>query len=32
VAISVPRSVGQSAIELRLHRNGDVLELLRPVS
>lgn len=32
VAISVPRSVGQSAIELRLHRRGHVLELLRPVS
>lgn len=32
VAISVPRSVGQSAIELRLHRSGDVLELLRPES
>ena len=32
VAISVPRAVGQSAIELRLHRNGDVLELVRPVS
>jgi hypothetical protein len=30
--ISVPRAVGQTAIELRLHRNGDVLELLRPVS
>ena len=30
--ISVPRAVGQSAIELRLHRNGDALELLRPVS
>jgi hypothetical protein len=30
--ISVPRAVGQSTIELRLHRNGDVLELLRPVS
>jgi phage terminase large subunit-like protein len=30
--ISVPRAVGQSAIALRLHRNGDVLELLRPVS
>jgi hypothetical protein len=32
VAISVPRAVGQPAIELRLHRNGDRLELLRPVS
>lgn len=32
VAISVPQSVGQSAIELRLHRSGDVLELLRPES
>jgi hypothetical protein len=32
VAISVPRSVGQSAIELRLRRSGDVLELLRPES
>ena len=32
VAISVPRSVGQSAIELRLHRSGDVLEFLRPES
>ena len=32
VAMSVPRSVGESAIELRLHRSGNVLELLRPVS
>ena len=31
-AISVPRPVGQSAVELRLHRTGDVLELLRPLS
>jgi hypothetical protein len=31
-AISVPRPIGQPAIELRLHRRGDVLELLRPVS
>jgi hypothetical protein len=32
VAISVPRSVGQPAIELRLYRSGNALELLRPAS
>jgi hypothetical protein len=31
-SISVPRPVGERAIELRLHRAGDVLELRRPVS